>query len=395
MITHRELFLRHVAQTSESPLALEVESAKGVYLYTPNGQKIFDLISGVSVSNVGHSHLSVVEAVTKQLEKYMHLMVYGELVHSPQVKLAQLLAAQLPQNLQNIYFVNSGSEAVEGAMKLAKRYTGRHGIVSFTNAYHGSTQGALSVMGNEEPKRSYRPLLPGVEHINLNSLEALTRITEQTACVIIEPIQGEAGVLAATEAYLTALRARCTKMGALLVFDEIQSGMGRTGKLFAFQRMGVTPDILLTAKAFGGGMPLGAFISSTEIMKTLTTDPPLGHITTFGGHPVSCAAGLASLKIILEQNLMEEVSSKEQLFRSLLLKHPKVKEIRSYGLFMAVELGSFDYVLRFMKMGIELGYLTDWFLFCDTAFRISPPLTITNDEIKDVCGIIVDSLNRL
>lgn len=395
MITHRELFLRHVAQTSESPLALEVESAKGVYLYTPNGQKIFDLISGVSVSNVGHSHPSVVEAVTKQLEKYMHLMVYGELVHSPQVRLAQLLAAQLPHNLQNIYFVNSGSEAVEGAMKLAKRYTGRYGIVSFTNAYHGSTQGALSVMGNEEPKRSYRPLLPGIEHINLNSIEALSQITEQTACVIIEPIQGEAGVLVATEAYLTALRDRCTKMGALLIFDEIQSGMGRTGKLFAFQRMGVTPDILLTAKAFGGGMPLGAFISSTEIMRTLTTDPPLGHITTFGGHPVSCAAGLASLKIILEQNLMEEVSSKEQLFRSLLLKHPKVKEIRSYGLFMAVELGSFDYVLRFMKMGIELGYLTDWFLFCDTAFRISPPLTITNDEIKDVCGIIVDSLNRL
>ena len=213
---------------------------------------------------------------------------------------------------QNIYFVNSGSEAVEGAMKLAKRYTGRYGIVSFTNAYHGSTQGALSVMGNEEPKRSYRPLLPGIEHINLNSIEALSQITEQTACVIIEPIQGEAGVLVATEAYLTALRDRCTKMGALLIFDEIQSGMGRTGKLFAFQRMGVTPDILLTAKAFGGGMPLGAFISSTEIMRTLTTDPPLGHITTFGGHPVSCAAGLASLKIILEQNLMEEVSSKEQ-----------------------------------------------------------------------------------
>ena len=395
MITHRELFLRHVAQTSESPLALEIESAKGVYLYTPSGQRIFDLISGVSVSNVGHSNPSVLEAVNKQLEKYMHLMVYGELVHTPQVKLAQLLVAQLPDNLQNVYFVNSGSEAVEGAMKLAKRYTGRHGIISLVNAYHGSTQGALSVMGNEEPKRSYRPLLPGIEHIKLNCFEALNQINEQTACVIIEPIQGEAGVLIATDDYLLALRDKCNKTGALLIFDEIQSGMGRTGKLFAFQRMGVIPDILLTAKAFGGGMPLGAFISSTEIMRTLTTNPPLGHITTFGGHPVSCAAGLASLKIILEQNLMKGVSSKEALFKSLLLKHPKVKEIRSYGLFMAVELGSFDYVLRFMQMGIELGYLTDWFLFCDTAFRISPPLTITNDEIKDVCGIIVDALNRL
>ena len=395
MITHRELFLRYVAQTTESPLGLEVDSAKGVYLYTPNGQQIFDLISGVSVSNIGHSHPSVLEAVKKQLEKYMHLMVYGELVQTAQVQLAQLLAAQLPDNLQSVYFVNSGSEAVEGAMKLAKRYTGRHGIISFTNAYHGSTHGALSVMGNEEPKRSYRPLLPGIEHINLNSLEGLNKITENTACVIIEPIQGEAGVLVASQEFLTALRAKCTKMGALLVFDEIQSGMGRTGKLFAFQRMGVTPDILLTAKAFGGGMPLGAFISSNEIMKTLISDPPLGHITTFGGHPVSCAAGLASLKIILEDNLMEGVSAKEQLFRSLLLKHPKVKEIRSYGLFMAVELGSFDYVLRFMKMGIELGYLTDWFLFCDTAFRISPPLTITNDEIEHACGIIVEALNRL
>ncbi|HZJ73485.1 MAG TPA: aminotransferase class III-fold pyridoxal phosphate-dependent enzyme [Perlabentimonas sp.] len=395
MITHRELFLRHVAQTSESPLGLEIESAKGVYLYTPSGQRIFDLISGVSVSNVGHSNPAVLEAVNQQLQKYMHLMVYGDVIQAPQVKLAQLLVAQLPDNLQNVYFVNSGSEAVEGAMKLAKRYTGRHGIISFVNAYHGSTQGALSVMGNEEPKRAYRPLLPGVKHINFNSLEELNQITEDTACVIIEPIQGEAGILVSTEEFLTALRDRCTKMGALLIFDEIQSGMGRTGKLFAFQRLGVIPDILLTAKAFGGGLPLGAFVSSTEIMRALTANPPLGHITTFGGHPVSCAAGLASLKIILEQNLMADISIKEQLFRSLLLKHPKVKAIRSYGLFMAVELGSFDHVLRFTKMGVEFGYLTDWFLFCDTAFRISPPLTITNDEIINVCGIIVEALNRL
>ncbi|NHB67181.1 aspartate aminotransferase family protein [Perlabentimonas gracilis] len=395
MLTHRELFLKHIAQTSDAPLTLEVERAEGVYLYTSDNRKVCDLISGVSVSNVGHSHPEVVKAISQQAAKYMHLMVYGELVQAPQVKLAQAIVELLPSNFESVYFVNSGSEAVEGGVKLAKRYTGRPEIISMRNAYHGSTHGALSLMGNEGPKRSYRPLLPDVQHIDINCFEDLERITTKTACVIIEPIQGEAGIVASNIDYLVALRERCTSMGALLVFDEIQTGMGRTGKMFAFERYGVVPDILLLAKAFGGGMPLGAFISSKAIMECLTSNPPLGHITTFGGHPVSCAASLASINVLMENRLLDSIAAKANLFLEILSNHPKILSIRSYGLFMAVELGSFDKVQQVIKQGLEKGFLTDWFLFCDTAFRIAPPLTITDDEIRAVCRVILEVLDSL
>lgn len=395
MLTHRELFLKHIAQTSDAPLTLEVERAEGVYLYTSDNRKVCDLISGVSVSNVGHSHPEVVKAISQQAAKYMHLMVYGELVQAPQVKLAQAIVELLPSNFESVYFVNSGSEAVEGGVKLAKRYTGRPEIISMRNAYHGSTHGALSLMGNEGPKRSYRPLLPDVQHIDINYFEDLDRITTKTACVIIEPIQGEAGIVASNIDYLVALRERCTSMGALLIFDEIQTGMGRTGKMFAFERYGVVPDILLLAKAFGGGMPLGAFISSKAIMECLTSNPPLGHITTFGGHPVSCAASLASINVLMENRLLDSIAAKANLFLEILSNHPKILSIRSYGLFMAVELGSFDKVQQVIKQGLEKGFLTDWFLFCDTAFRIAPPLTITDDEIRAVCRVILEVLDSL
>lgn len=395
MLTHRELFLKYLAQTSDSPLQLEIEKAAGVYLYETNGKKLIDLISGVSVSNLGHSHKEVVDAVCQQAQKYMHLMVYGEFIQHPQVKLAEAICKLLPDNLQSVYFVNSGSEAVEGAVKLAKRYTGKPNIVSFKNAYHGGTHGALSLMGDEGLKQAFRPLLPGVKHLTFNNIDELSRIDSQTACVIIEPVQGEGGIVLPKPGFLEALRQRCNEIGALLIFDEIQTGMGRTGKLFAFEKYGVVPDILMLAKAFGGGMPLGAFIASKEIMGKLTHDPILGHITTFGGHPVSCAASLKSLELLQSLKLVDEVEKKEQLFRSRLVNHKNVKDIRSSGLFMAVELGSFKKVQEFIHLGIEIGFVTDWFLFCDTAFRIAPPLIISDDEIEDACKLIIKALDRL
>ncbi len=395
MLTHRELFLKYLAQTSDSPLQLEIEKAAGVYLYETNGKKLIDLISGVSVSNLGHSHKEVVDAVCQQAQKYMHLMVYGEFIQHPQVKLAEAICKLLPDNLQSVYFVNSGSEAVEGAVKLAKRYTGKPGIVSFKNAYHGGTHGALSLMGDEVLKQAFRPLLPGVKHLTFNNIDELSRIDSQTACVIIEPIQGEGGIVLPKPGFLEALRQRCNETGALLIFDEIQTGMGRTGKLFAFEKYGVVPDILMLAKAFGGGMPLGAFIASKEIMGKLTHDPILGHITTFGGHPVSCAASLKSLELLQSLKLVDEVEKKEHLFRSRLVNHKNIKNIRSSGLFMAVELGSFQKVQEFIHLGLEIGFVTDWFLFCDTAFRIAPPLIINNDEIEDACKLIIKALDRL
>lgn len=395
MQTQRELFLKHLAQTSEAPLKLEIDKAEGVYLFTTDGKRLFDLISGVSVSNIGHSHPRAIDAVCKQASQYMHLMVYGEYIQYPQVRLAQRISEMLPKTLQSVYFVNSGSEAVEGALKLAKRYTGKHEIVAYKNAYHGSTHGALSVMGDEEPKRSFRPLLPAVKHIEINKSEDLNLITNNTACVIIEPIQGEGGIISASSNYLKELRNRCDEVGALLIFDEIQSGMGRTGHNFAFEKLGVAPDVLLLAKAFGGGMPLGAFISSNQIMECLTNNPPLGHITTFGGHPVSCAAALASIDVVSEEKVIDSVKKKEELFTSLLKEHPKVKGIRSSGLFMAIELGSFDNVQKTIKLGTERGFVTDWFLFCNTAIRIAPPLTITESEIEEVCSIILEVLDEI
>lgn len=395
MISNRQLFLNHVAQTSDSPLMLEVDRAEGVYLLGPNGEKHFDLISGVSVSNVGHSHPKVVEAVKNQVDKYMHLMVYGEFVQNPQVQFAAKLVSVLPQSLSSVYFVNSGSEAIEGAMKLAKRFTGRTEIISFKNAYHGSTQGSLSIMGAETFKNAFRPLLPDVRHLDYNNIEQLNQITNKTACVVVEPIQGEAGVILPKNNFLQLLRTRCTQVGALLVFDEIQTGLGRTGKMFAFENYSVTPDILVLAKALGGGMPLGAFIASKEIMWSLTNNPVLGHITTFGGHPVSCAAALASINVIIDENLIDSVSNKEKIFRDILEKHPLVKEVRSKGLLMAVELGSFDKMMKLVKFGVEKGFITDWFLFCDTSFRISPPLTITEEECRLAAELIVKGLNEI
>lgn len=391
----RKQFLEHVGQTSADPLMIEVARAEGVFLYGPDGRRWYDLISGVSVSNVGHSNPDVVRAVQRQAADYMHIMVYGEIVESPQVRYAARIASLLPDPLSSVYFVNSGSEAIEGALKLAKRCTGRREIVAFRNAYHGSTHGALSVMGGEEFKNSFRPLVPGVRHIRFGEAEDLSQITRRTACVLIEPVQGEGGVRIPPEGYLQALRARCTEVGALLVFDEIQTGLGRTGALFALQKYGVVPDILCVAKAFGGGMPLGAFISSTEIMDALKTNPVLGHITTFGGHPVCCAAGLASLEYLLSHGVVEQVEAKGALYEELVGRHPLVREIRRSGLIMAVELG--DPVLRErVTRGLkEAGIMTDWFLFCDTAFRIAPPLVITEEQVRDSSRIVLEVLDKV
>ena len=391
----RKQFLEHVGQTSADPLMIEVARAEGVFLYGPDGRRWYDLISGVSVSNVGHSNPDVVRAVQRQAADYMHIMVYGEIVESPQVRYAARIASLLPDPLSSVYFVNSGSEAIEGALKLAKRCTGRREIVAFRNAYHGSTHGALSVMGGEEFKNSFRPLVPGVRHIRFGEAEDLSQITRRTACVLIEPVQGEGGVRIPPEGYLQALRARCTEVGALLVFDEIQTGLGRTGALFALQKYGVVPDLLCVAKAFGGGMPLGAFISSAEIMDALKTNPVLGHITTFGGHPVCCAAGLASLEYLLSHGVVEQVEAKGALYEELVGQHPLVREIRRSGLIMAVELG--DPVLRErVTRGLkEAGIMTDWFLFCDTAFRIAPPLVITEEQVRDSSRIVLEVLDKV
>ena len=394
----RKQFLRHVAQTSPAPQLIEVARAEGVFFYTPEGKPYYDLISGVSVSNVGHGNRAVVEAVQRQAADYMHIMVYGEMVERPQVEFARLLAETLPEPLDSVYFLNSGAEAVEGALKLAKRYTARTEMISMRRAYHGSTHGAMSMMGapeGEEWKNAFRPLLPDTKAIRFNCEEDLQLITERTACVLCEPIQGEAGVHPPKDGYLQALRRRCDEVGALLIFDEIQVGMGRSGEMFAMKKCGVTPDIVCLAKALGGGMPLGAFVSSQKIMSTLTHDPVLGHITTFGGHPVCCAAGLAAMKYLQENKIVEDVERKGALYEELLRDHPAVQEIRRAGLLMAVELGASEKLYRLMELFIEEGILSDWFLFCDTAFRISPPLVISDEEIRDSVKIIRRCLDRL
>jgi acetylornithine/succinyldiaminopimelate/putrescine aminotransferase len=391
MLSHRHLFLNHLAQTSATPLMLEIERAEGVYLYTTDGMRYIDLISGIAVSNVGHCHPKVVEAVKNQAEKYMHVMVYGELVQSPQVHLATRLSENLPANLNNVYFVNSGAEAVEGAMKLAKRYTRRTEILSCYDAYHGSTQGALSVGGGEYFKQAYRPLLPATRQIHFGSFSDLDTITHKVAALIIEVVQGEAGVRTAPKGYFEALREKCTQTDTLLIFDEIQTGFGRTGKLWAFEHEEVVPDVLLLAKGMGGGMPIGAFISSTEKMQVFQDNPILGHITTFGGHPVSCAASLASLEVISEGKLFEQAEAKAQLFKDLLI-HPKIKTIRNKGLLMAVEFESFDVLQKLIFKAIELGVLTDWFLFNSQSMRIAPPLIISEDEIREACTILLEAM---
>ncbi|MBK8366886.1 MAG: aspartate aminotransferase family protein [Bacteroidetes bacterium] len=391
MLSQRQLFLNHVAQTSVTPLALEIEKAEGVYLFDTSGKKYIDLIAGISVSNVGHRHPNVVAAIKNQLDKYMHLMVYGEYVQSPQVNLAKALSDILPENLSASYFVNSGSEAIEGAMKLAKRYTGSSEIISFKNAYHGSTHGSLSIMGSEEFKNAYRPLLPDTRQIEYNNVDHLKQITSKTACVVVETIQGEAGAIVPQKDFLVALRNRCSEVGALMISDEIQCGFGRTGKLFAFEHFNFVPDILCLAKGMGGGMPIGAFVSSQEIMSTLTNNPILGHITTFGGHPVSCAASLATLNTILEEKLLESVSEKEALFRTMLV-HPKIKSIHGQGLLLAIEFDSYEENKRIIDTCIENGVITDWFLFNAHSMRIAPPLTISLDEIKTACAVILAAI---
>jgi putrescine aminotransferase len=392
-MNNRQLFLAHLAQTTDFPLMIEVEKAEGIYLFGPNGEKYIDLISGIGVSNVGHRHPKVLNAIQGQLNKYLHLMVYGEYVQTPQTLLAKALTDTLPYHLDNVYLVNSGSEAVEGALKLAKRYTNRRELISCVNAYHGSSHGSLSVGGNEIFKRAYRPLLPGISHIFYGSFSDLKRITNQTAAVIIETIQGEAGIRVACREYFQALRKKCDETGTLLILDEIQAGFGRTGKMWAFEHFDIVPDILVCAKGMGGGMPIGAFIANREVMGAFKNNPLLGHITTFGGHPVSAAASLATIQILQEENLIEQVETKANLFKSLLV-HPKIKAIRNKGLMMAVEFESFEILKKIIDRAIKLGVITDWFLFCDDSMRIAPPLVITEQEIREACAVILQAIEE-
>nr|WP_294895891.1 aspartate aminotransferase family protein [uncultured Pedobacter sp.] len=394
MLSQKQLFLLNTAQTSNFPRLLEVEKAEGCYLYDPSGKKYLDLVSGFAVSNIGHRHPNVIKAIQQQLEKHLHVTVYGEFIQSPQVKFAHRLSEVLPKNLSSVYFTNSGTEATEGALKLAKKYTNRSEIISFNGAYHGSTHGALSVMGNEYYKQAYRPLLPDIKFINLNKTEELENITTKTAAVILEAVQGEAGIRVPNVDYIKTLRKKCDETGTLLIFDEIQTGFGRTGKLFAFEHFGIVPDVLLIAKGMGGGMPIGAFISSNQIMGALKDNPILGHITTFGGHPVSCAAGLAALNTVIDEDLICGVKQRENLFKSLLI-HPKIKEVRGLGLMIAVQLTNFNEVEEVSKGCINHGIIIDWFLHCDTALRIAPPLTITEEEIKFACETIIGVISEL
>ncbi|HVZ57490.1 MAG TPA: aminotransferase class III-fold pyridoxal phosphate-dependent enzyme [Chitinophagaceae bacterium] len=387
-MNQRELFYRHLAQTSPAPLALEIVEASGCLLRDRAGKTYIDLIGGISVANTGHRHPGVVRAIRDQLDAYLHVMVYGEFVESPQVRYATRLAGLLPQTLNAVYFTNSGAEAVEGAMKLAKRVTNRTGMVAFQHSYHGSTQGALSLMGDETWRNPFRPLLPGILHLTYNDPESLELITDQTACVVAETVQAEAGIQPPSVAWMQALRDRCTRTGTLLILDEIQAGFGRTGRLWGFEHFGIVPDVLLLGKALGGGMPLGAFISDKTWMDQLADRPVLGHITTFGGHPVSCAAGLAATEVLLTEHLTGGVPEKEALFRSLLV-HPRIRAVRSFGLWMAVEFDSFATCKRIIDACIRRGVLTDWFLFAAHCLRISPPLTISESQIREACAIIL------
>ena len=392
-MNNRQLFLQHLAQTSAAPLALEIIKAEGCELWDAKGKKYIDLIGGIAVANIGHRHPKVVEAIHKQLEAYLHVMVYGELVQSPQVQYAKLLIDHLPASLNAVYFTNSGAEAVEGAMKLAKRVTGRTEIVAFNNSYHGSTQGALSIIGSEYWRNAYRPLLPAVRHLNYNSFEELSFITEETACVIVEPIQAEAGIIAPQNGWLKALSDRCKRTGTLFILDEIQTGFGRTGRLWGFEHFEVVPDVILLGKALGGGMPLGAFIADKKLMDCFTNNPVLGHLTTFGGHPVCCAAGMAAFRVLLEGEYIKEIPAKAELFRTLLV-HPLITGIHSFGLWLAVAFSSAEKCKAVVDECIAQGVLTDWFLFAPDCLRISPPLTITNLEIKRASEIILQAVTK-
>lgn len=388
------LFLRHVAQTSQRPLGLEIVKAEGCYLYDRSGKAYLDLIGGISVCNTGHRHPKVVEAVKDQADRYLHVLVYGELVQAPQVEYATELAAHLPPSLDSVYFTNSGAEATEGAMKLAKRLTGRTEMVAFHQSYHGSTQGALSVMGDEYWRNAFRPLLPGIRHVEYHSMAALEAITGDTAAVIAETVQAERGVYVPDEHWMRALRRRCDDTGALLILDEIQTGFGRTGTLWGFERYGVVPDILLLGKALGGGLPMGAFIAGRERMRALTDNPVLGHITTFGGHPLCCAAGLASFRVLIGSGWIGEVAQKEALFRRLLV-HRGIRAVRSCGLLIAVEFDSWEINERVIDACIAGGLLTDWYLFAPQCLRLAPPLSISETEIERGCEKILEAIGKL
>jgi len=391
-MTQREIFLQHIAQTSTSPIGLEIVKAKGIYQYDTKGKAYIDLISGFSVANIGHSHPKIIEAVQKQAEAYMHLIVYGEFIETPQVAYAKLLVDNLPQALNCVYFTNSGAEATEGAMKLAKRVTGRAKIFCFNKSYHGSTQGALSIMGGEYWRNAFRPLLPEVYHFDYGSDEILAAIDDATACVILETVQAESGVNQPPKAWLQAIRTKCNEQGTLMILDEIQAGFGRTGTLWAFQQFEIVPDVLLLGKALGGGMPLGAFIADKNLMNSLTINPVLGHITTFGGHPVSCAAGKAALEVLLDGNHISEVKEKEKVLLQL-IHHSSILNIKSCGLWASLEFDSFSTNKRVIDRCIEKGLISDWFLFAPQCLRVAPPLIITKEELIKACELINEAVD--
>ncbi len=387
------IFHNNIAQTTPQPYDITIERAEGIYLYSPEGKRYTDLISGIGVSAIGHRHPRVVQAIKDQVDKHLHVMVFGEFIQAAPNLLASKLTSLLPHTLNCVYYVNSGTEANEGALKLAKRYTGRTELIACRKSYHGSTHGSLSVSGNEVKKQAFRPLLPDVRFIDFNVMADLEAITTHTAAVIMETVQGDAGVRIPSREYLQAVRKRCTETGTLLILDEIQAGMGRTGTLFAFEQFGIVPDILTTAKAFGGGLPIGAFISSQAIMKCLTHNPALGHITTFGGNPVCCASALATLTVIEEEGLLKDVEKKGRLFESL-LKHPSIKEVRRIGLLFAIDFESAEQVSRIVEKAKELGIITYWFLSHPYSFRIAPPLTITEEQIKESCEAILKAIDN-
>lgn len=393
-MNNRQLFLQHVAQTSTAPLGIEMVEAAGVTLTDVDGKTYTDFIAGFSVCNIGHSHPEVVKAVQEQAAKYMHLIVYGEFIESPQVQYAALLAKHLPENLDCVYFTSSGAEATEGALKLAKRVTGKTKILACNKAYHGSTQGALSVMGDEYWRNAFRPLLPEVYHFDYNDDALVDAIDNTVACVIVEPVQAESGVTPGRKEWLAAIRKKCDEHCVLLIFDEIQSGFGRTGTLFAFEQMGVVPDVLLVGKALGGGMPLGAFISSHKLMSTLTVAPVLGHITTFGGHPVSCAAGKKAFEILLQEKYIDTVPAKSKLLKTL-LQHPAIVQMQGIGLWFSLQFSSDMLAQKVAHTCVQNGVITDWFLFASDCIRVAPPLIITETEIRAACGIILQSIDQV
>jgi acetylornithine/succinyldiaminopimelate/putrescine aminotransferase len=393
-MTERELFFRHLGLPSHRPVGLEIDRAEGIYLYDVSGKKYVDMVSGISVSNLGHRNPAVIAAIEDQLKKYLHLNVYGEFIQSPQVKLAQKLVSMLPGSLDSVYLVNSGSEAIEGAMKLAKRFTGRTEVMAFKNGYHGSTQGAMSILGNEHLKNAYRPLIPDIRFLEFNNLTDLERISERTACVVAETIQAEAGIILPEKNFLESLSARCKETGTLLVIDDVQMGFGRTGRLFSFEHFGFIPDILVLAKAMGGGMPIGAFIARKEIMDTLAFDPELGHITTFGGHPVCCAAALASLEELSKGELVSGAGMKGEMLENGLQSNPMVKQIRRKGLILGVEITDPGKRQDLTDAMLRNGIVIDWYLFHPCTFRLAPPLTITETECNSAAELILKSLNE-